>query len=156
MAATGYDLQVSNDYTETNPELGALFAEHIEIVAARHDHALERAGASHAIIYSGNPKNAFLDDYQMPFKPNPHFVHWLPLTHLPFSYIIYTPGERPVLVYFQPHDYWHVVPGEPDGYWCNAFDIRIVHTVGDIEQQPMDEMREALMMALAADGGNRV
>ena len=60
----------------------------------RHDHALEQAGASHAIIYSGNPKIAFQDDYQMPFKPNPHFVSWVPLTQLPFSYIVYTPGEE--------------------------------------------------------------
>ncbi len=123
---------MNSDYTDLNPALGALYAEHIEIVAARHDHALEQAGASHAVIYSGNPKIAFLDDYQMPFKPNPHFVNWAPLTRLPFSYIIYTPGETPVLIYYQPHDYWHVVPGAPDGYWTNKFDIRVVHSVDDI------------------------
>jgi len=123
---------MNSDYTDLNPTLGALYAEHIEIVAARHDHALEQAGASHAVIYSGNPKIAFLDDYQMPFKPNPHFVNWAPLTRLPFSYIIYTPGETPILIYYQPHDYWHVVPGAPDGYWTSKFDIRVVHSVDDI------------------------
>ncbi|MCH7538721.1 MAG: hypothetical protein IID57_12795, partial [Proteobacteria bacterium] len=84
---------MNDDYSDKNAALGALYAEHIEIVSARHDHALELAGASHAIISSGNPKIAFLDDYQMPFKPNPHFVSWAPLTHLPFSYIVYTRGE---------------------------------------------------------------
>jgi len=123
---------MNSNYTDSNPALGALYAEHIEIIAARHDHALEQAGASHAVIYSGNPKSAFLDDYQMPFKPNPHFVNWAPLTHLPFSYIIYTPGETPILIYYQPHDYWHVVPGAPDGYWASKFDIRIVHNVDDV------------------------
>ena len=132
MAATGYDLLMNSDYTDSNPALGALYAEHIEIIAAHHDHALEQAGASHAVIYSGNPKNAFLDDYQMPFKPNPHFINWAPLTHLPFSYIIYTPGETPILVYYQPHDYWHVVPGAPGGYWTSQFDIRVVHSVDDV------------------------
>ena len=132
MAATGYDLFMNSDYTDKNPALGALYAEHIEIVAARHDHALEQAGASHAVIYSGNPKIAFLDDYQMPFKPNPHFVSWAPLTQLPFSYIVYTPGETPVLIYYQPHDYWHVVPGAPSGYWTSEFDIRVVHTVDEV------------------------
>jgi len=121
-----------SDYTDKNPALGALYAEHAEILAARHDHALEQAGASHAVIYSGNPKIAFLDDYQMPFKPNPHFVAWAPLTQLPFSYIVYTPGKKPVLVYYQPRDYWHVVPGAPDGYWTRYFDIRIVHTVDEV------------------------
>lgn len=123
---------MNEDYSDQNPALGALYAEHIETVAARHDHALAQAGASHAVIYSGNPRIAFLDDYQMPFKPNPHFVSWAPLTCLPFSYIIYTPGETPVLIYYQPHDYWHVVPGSPDGYWTSSFDIRIVHTIEEV------------------------
>jgi Xaa-Pro dipeptidase len=127
------------DYSDKNPALGALYAEHIEIIAARHDHALEEAGASHAVIYSGNPRIAFFDDYQMPFKPNPHFVNWAPLTRLPFSYIVYTPGETPLLIYFQPHDYWHVVPGTPDGYWTDQFDIRIVHSLDDVaEHLPKD------------------
>jgi Xaa-Pro dipeptidase len=132
---------MNNDYSDKNPALGALYAEHIEIVAARHDHALEQAGASHAIIYSGNPKIAFLDDYQMPFKPNPHFVSWAPLTHLPFSYIVYTPGQTPVLIYFQPRDYWHVVPGSPSGYWTGQFDIRVVHTIEGVAEH-LPENRE--------------
>ena len=67
---------MDSDYSDKNPVLGALYTEHIETVAARHDHALEQAGASHVVIYSGNPKIAFLDDYHLPFKPNPHFVAW--------------------------------------------------------------------------------
>jgi len=123
---------MNSDYSDKNPALGALYAEHIETLTKRHDHALEKAGASHAVIYSGNPRIAFLDDYQMPFKANPHFVSWAPLIRLPFSYIVYTPGETPILIYFQPHDYWHVVPGAPDGYWTNQFDIRIVHTLDEV------------------------
>ncbi len=123
---------MNSDYGDKNPELGRLYASHVETVTARHDHALEQAGASHAVIYSGNPKVAFLDDYHHPFKANPHFVSWAPLTSLPFSYIVYTPGETPVLVYFQPRDYWHVVPGAPDGYWTGEFDIRIVHAIEDV------------------------
>jgi len=130
---------MNTDYSDKNPALGALYAEHIEIVTARHDHALEQAGASHAVIYSGNPRIAFLDDYQMPFKPNPHFVSWAPLTQLPFSYIIYTPGETPLLIYYQPKDYWHVVPGAPGGYWTSHFDIRVVHSLEDAaEHFPAD------------------
>ena len=123
---------MNNDYTNKNTSLGALYASHLQAVTRRHDHALEQAGASHAIIYSGNPKVAFLDDNNYPFKANPHFVSWVPLTRLPYSYIVYTPGETPVLIYFQPHDYWHVVPGGPDGYWTDHFDIRIVHAIEDV------------------------
>lgn len=129
------------DYSDNNAALGALYGAHLETLAARHDHALEQAGASHLIVYSGNPKFAFQDDYQMPFKPNPHFVGWLPLTNVPFSYVVYTPGEKPRLIYLQPHDYWHVVPGAPSGYWTSHFDIRIVHTIEEVAQH-FPEKRE--------------
>ena len=132
---------MNSDYTDKNPTLGALYKGHLETVTARHDHALEQAGASHLVIYSGNPKVAFLDDNYYPFKANPHFLSWAPLTNLPFSYIIYTPGETPVLVYFQPQDYWHVVPGAPDGYWTPYFDTRIVSAIEDVAAH-LPEQRE--------------
>lgn len=132
---------MKSDYTDKNPSLGALYKSHLDDVTARHDHALEKAGASHAVIYSGNPKVAFLDDYQYPFKANPHFAVWAPLTSLPFSYIVYAPGETPILIYYQPRDYWHVVPGAPEGYWTAHFDIRIVHEIDDIATH-LPEQRE--------------
>ena len=119
------------DYTDTNPALGALYGGHLDVIKSRHDVALEKAGASHAVVYSGNPRLAFLDDYYHPFKANPHFVSWVPLTAVPHSYLVYTPGKTPVLIYYQPHDYWHVVPGAPEGYWSAHFDIRVVHTIDE-------------------------
>ena len=71
---------MNNDYSDKNPTLGALYGGPLQTVTARHDRALEKAGASHAVIYSGNPKVAFLDDNYYPFKANPHFVSWAPLT----------------------------------------------------------------------------
>lgn len=120
------------DYSDRNPALGALYGAHLDEIRMRHDRALEQAGASHAVIFSGQPQRMFLDDNDYPFKANPHFVGWVPLTDLPFSYIVYTPGEVPVLVYYQPRDYWHVVPGAPDGYWAQHFDIRIVNDIDEI------------------------
>ena len=123
---------MNTDYSDRNPELGALYPAHIETVLARHDDALEKSGAAHAVIFSGSLKYAFLDDHSYPFMANPHFVSWVPLTALPVSYIVYTPGEKPILVYNQPRDYWHSVPGKPDGYWTSQFDIRVVHTIDDV------------------------
>jgi Xaa-Pro dipeptidase len=120
------------DFSDKNPNLGALYGAHLDEIRRRHDQALEQAGGSHAVIYSGNPKRMFLDDNDYPFKANPHFVNWVPLTRLPFSYIVYTPGETPVLIYYQPQDYWHVVPGTPDGYWTRHFDLRVVSTIDEI------------------------
>lgn len=136
---------MNNDYSTSGPPLGPLYAEHLASVTARHDRALEKAGASHVVVFSGGPKVAFLDDNYYPFKANPHFVGWAPLTKLPFSYIVYTPGQTPTLVYYQPRDYWHVVPGAPSGYWTSHFDIRIVHTLEDVAAE-LPERREQCIL----------
>ncbi|MDZ7642918.1 MAG: Xaa-Pro dipeptidase [Woeseiaceae bacterium] len=111
---------------------GGNYAAHVQEIAARHDHALEIAGASHAVIFSGAPRIRFLDDNAVPFVANPHFVSWLPLTDTPHCYIVYERGATPTLVYFQEKDYWHAPPAAPDGFWTSHFDIRIVHEPDDI------------------------
>ena len=115
-----------DDYSDRNAELGRLYPGHINTLLERHDRALASSGAASLILFSGSPKFAFLDDFQYPFKANPHFLSWVPLPQLPHSYLAYTPGEKPVLVYCIPHDYWHPVPAQPEGYWTACFDIRIV------------------------------
>ncbi len=123
---------MNDDFSDRNPELAALYPEHLDVVLARHDDALEKAGAAHVVIFSGAPKTAFLDDRTYPFRTNPHFLAWVPLADLPQSYIVYTPGEVPRLVYMQPKDYWHATPAAPDGYWSSSFDVRIVHTPDEV------------------------
>ena len=68
----------------------------------------------------------FLDDTPYPFKVNPQFKQWLPLTRHPHCWISYTPGNKPVLAYYQPDDYWHVPPSAPEGEWVEHFDIRVL------------------------------
>ena len=92
------------DYSDRNTELGRLYAGHVETVCARHDRALERSGAAHAVVFAGCPRTLFLDDQDYPFKANPHFLAWVPLADVPLSYIVYTPGEKPVLIYNIPRD----------------------------------------------------
>lgn len=113
--------------------LEAAYAGHIDSLVARHDRALSMAGASHAVVFSGASRLHFLDDNHYPFRANPHFVSWLPLTDTPFCYLVHTPGETPVLIYYQEKDYWHAPPAKPAGHWPSHFDIRIVHTLNDID-----------------------
>lgn len=112
--------------------LAALYPAHVSALKSRHDLVLERTGAGHAVVFSGAPRGVFLDDYNYPFKANPHFTSWLPLTDTPFCYLVYTPGETPVLVYYQEKDYWHVPPASPEGFWPDQFDIRVVHSLDDV------------------------
>jgi Xaa-Pro dipeptidase len=134
-----------DDYSDSNPGLARLYPDHIEELRARHDHALESAGAAHVVIFSGAPRIVFLDDAPYPFKANPHFLAWVPLPKLPLSYIIYTPGEKPRLIYYQPRDYWNPVPGRPAGYWTAYFDIVIVHDLDDVDEL-LPEHREKCIL----------
>lgn len=126
---------MADDYTTANTELGRLYAGHIETIGARYDRALDKCGAASVVIFSGAPRTVFLDDQHYPFRPNAHFLNWVPLPTLPYSYVVYTPGHKPILIYFSPRDYWNPVPGRPEGYWTAYFDVRVVHDTGEIAAQ---------------------
>ncbi|MGH8222833.1 MAG: Xaa-Pro dipeptidase [Woeseiaceae bacterium] len=128
-----------------------LYGAHVAEICARHDRALERAGAAHAVIFAGAPKPVFLDDYSYDFKPNPHFLGWVPLADHPFSVVVYSPGETPLLVYFQEKDYWHTPPADPEGFWTDEFDIRIVHTVEDIAAALPPDRERCIFIGEAED-----
>jgi Xaa-Pro dipeptidase len=109
-------------------DLAPLYAQHIATLRARADNALALGGFDHLLIAASTPLRKFLDDQDYPFIANPHFRHWLPLTDAPGSWVVYTPGGKPKLIFVQPRDYWHVVPDAPSGYWVDQFDITIVRT----------------------------
>ena len=108
--------------------LAKLYPGHLATLKLRTETALARAGLDHLVVAAGTPRYQFLDDRPYPFAANPHFKHWLPVTKAPGSWLIWTPGQKPKLVYLQPHDYWHVVPEVPAGYWVEHFDIAIIRT----------------------------
>ena len=108
------------------PDPAPLYADHLRALIARADTALARAGLEHLVIPSGRLHYQVFDDRDYPFAVNPHFKHWLPLTRVPDSWIIHTPGKRPQLIFNQPRDYWHVVPAAPSGWWVEHFDIHII------------------------------
>lgn len=107
-------------------DASTLYRAHLATIKARADRALEKSGFDHLVVAAGVEKTEFLDDRPYPFKPNPQFKAWLPLTRHPYCWIAYTPGRRPVLAYYQPDDYWHVPPAAPEGAWVDEFDIRVV------------------------------
>jgi len=107
---------------------GALYPDHLGVLARRADEALARGGFDHLVVPSGRLHYQVFDDRDYPYAVNPQFKSWLPLTRLPDSWLVYTPGKRPQLVYHQPHDYWHVVPAAPGGWWVEHFDIHVIRT----------------------------
>jgi Xaa-Pro dipeptidase len=109
-----------------NDRFAVLYPQHLETVKQRHDKALAETGYDHIIIFGGEIHIQFLDDTYYPFKVNPHFKAWLPVVDNPHCFIVYTPGEKPRLVYYQPVDYWYKPASAPSGYWTGHFDIRVI------------------------------
>src|SRR5690606_24177789 len=108
--------------------------------------ALQRGGFDHLVVPAGVLHYQFLDDRDYPFFVNPQFKHWLPVTRAPGSWVVYTPGRRPKLVYLQPADYWHAVPDAPAGYWVEHFDIVIIREAQDARAElPKDALRCAII-----------
>src|SRR4051812_1578889 len=101
----------------------SLFARHLQIVAKRAASALVAAGYDALLLHSGVPPLLFLDDHHLPFRVQAPFKVWAPLTDAPDSFVLFTPGRKPVLLVHQPVDYWHKSPEMPNDYWTGAFDI---------------------------------
>ncbi|MDT8320260.1 MAG: Xaa-Pro dipeptidase, partial [Xanthomonadales bacterium] len=102
------------------------YAAHVGAVQRRWEAAIEAENLAGVLVHSGTPLRSFLDDYEYAFRPNPHFLAWLPLTHHHDSALLVVPGEKPRLYYYQPVDYWYLPPADPEPWWADHFEIEIV------------------------------
>lgn len=125
---------------------GALYSHHLGVMTRRADEALARGGFDHLLVPSGTQHYQVFDDRDYPYAANPQFKTWLPLTQLPYSWLIHTPGKRPTLVFYQPFDYWHAVPDAPSGWWVEHFDIHIIRKPDEaLALLPKDPARCAIL-----------
>ena len=122
-----------------------LYAAHLDTLQARAAEALRRGGLDHLLVPSGNLHYQVFDDRDYPYAVNPQFKAWLPLTRAPGSWLVVTPGAKPKLLFLQPHDYWHVVPAAPSGYWVDHFDIVVIRTPEDAAKLLPDAARSAIL-----------
>ena len=102
-----------------------LYLSHLNVRLQQLSQILETQQRDGIVIPSGRPHRVYWDDNDYVFKPNFHFSLFVPEHGLPASYLLITPGKKPTLVYYQPADYWHVVPADPDSAWAEHFDVVI-------------------------------
>jgi len=108
--------------------VSAHYPEHVAECQARWERALEAEGYDAVLIHAGSEITSFLDDYHYPFRPNPHFLQWLPLTRHNDSALLVRPGRAPRLYYYQPDDYWYLPPTDPEPWWAEHFEVLQVRT----------------------------
>ncbi|HEY6640643.1 Xaa-Pro dipeptidase [Povalibacter sp.] len=111
--------------------LDSLYDDHLRILRQRTDEALAACGFDSLAIHSGRLWMQFLDDQPYPFKVNPHFKSWAPLTDTPDCWILYEPGKPLRLLFLQPNDYWHKTPQMPSEYWAARFHIEVMREASE-------------------------
>jgi Xaa-Pro dipeptidase len=107
-------------------ELDALFAAHSKIMGQRCAAALALGDFDALLVHSGAAPVVFADDQLYPFRTNATFKSFVPLTDVPDSWLYLKPGQRPLLLFSSPLDFWHKSQPLPQGYWTRHFDIRAV------------------------------
>ncbi len=103
--------------------LDELYSEHLSVLMRRADAALAATGFDALVVHAGTPPMLFLDDQAYPFKVNPHFKAWVPITDNPGCVLIYAPGSRPRLLFHRPDDYWHKPARLPREPWAENLEI---------------------------------
>ncbi|HWX79393.1 MAG TPA: Xaa-Pro dipeptidase [Steroidobacteraceae bacterium] len=107
----------------SDSRLDQLFAEHLTTLMQRTDRSLAATGFDALVIPAGRPPLQFLDDQDYPFKVNPQFKAWVPIVDNPRSVLVYAPGARPTLLFYQPNDFWHKPARMPQQSWSACVNL---------------------------------
>jgi Xaa-Pro dipeptidase len=114
----------------TTPDAGldALYRAHLTTMNTRLEAALAATGFDGLVIFAGDLLAPPRDDVDYPFRVEPHFAAWLPLDRLPGAALVLEPGRTPILLYPQADDFWHAPARDPEGFWVEHFDVRVITT----------------------------
>ena len=112
-------------------DLDDLYPAHLRVLIGRADRILAEAGFDALVIHAGAPPTQFLDDQDYPFKVNPHFKAWVPVTDNPHCVLVHVPGRTPQLLFYRPDDYWHKPAPLPTAAWTGSLDLQPLGRPGD-------------------------
>lgn len=136
----------------------AAYEDHVKRLCQRYESIAGRLGYEAIVVGSGALEYRFLDDQSHPFTASAHFLQWIPLLEHPGSAVIFRPGRKPVLIVYQPADYWYQPPPLPPEDISKHFELRIIRNTQDIAGElPPDSRHLALLgpeaqwQGLAAD-----
>ncbi|MBN3098567.1 Xaa-Pro dipeptidase [Pectobacterium brasiliense] len=115
-------------------KLASLYHHHLATLQARAQAVLARHQLDALLIHSGELLTVFLDDHDYPFKVNPQFKAWVPVTHVPNCWLWVDGVNPPKLWFYSPVDYWHNVAPVPESFWTEDIDITVLRNADDIGQ----------------------
>ncbi|MBP2169246.1 Xaa-Pro dipeptidase [Erwinia toletana] len=114
--------------------LVTLYKDHISVLQQRAQQLLARFKLDAMLIHSGELLTVFLDDHSYPFKVNPQFKAWVPVTQVPNCWLWVDGVNKPKLWFYSPVDYWHNVEPLPDSFWTDEIEIIQLKNADEIAQ----------------------
>ncbi len=115
--------------------MASLYQQHIAKLQQHARTVLERHQLDALLIHSGEPISLFLDDQDYPFKANPHFKAWVPVTQVPHCWLLVDGVNKPKLWFYSPVDYWYCVAALPESFWTTEVDLQPLRKADDIASQ---------------------
>jgi len=112
--------------------LVTLYQEHVKTLQQRAQQVLARHNLDAMLIHSGELLTVFLDDHRYPFKVNPQFKAWVPVTQVPNCWLWIDGVNKPKLWFYSPVDYWHNVEPLPQAFWTDEIDVVALKNADDI------------------------
>ena len=111
-----------------------LYQTHIATLQQRAQQVLARNKLDAMLIHSGELLTVFLDDHDYPFKVNPQFKAWVPVTQVPNCWLWIDGVNKPKLWFYSPVDYWHNVEPLPNSFWTEAVEVMGLKSADEIAQ----------------------
>lgn len=111
-----------------------LFTQHQQYLQKNVTAILEKVGFEQLVIGAGSLHYYFEDDQSTPFRVYHHFAHWCPIEgeeHV----IVFKPGQKPKLYFYEPKDFWHEFLPIGNPFWAASFDIISCDKVETINQE---------------------
>lgn len=99
-----------------------LFRQHHLTRQKQTEKILDDCNYNGLVISSGGPEYYFQDDQEIPFKPNPQFLHWIPLFNQN-TFLHIRPGQKTKLILLRPRDHWHEKQSEQEITGLNNFEV---------------------------------
>jgi Xaa-Pro dipeptidase len=103
--------------------LDQLYKPHLQTLMRRAEQSLAASGFDAMVIHAGSAPTQFLDDQDYPYKVNPHFKAWVPITDNPRCMLVVAPNARPKVLFYRPNDYWHKPAALPREPWTAEVDL---------------------------------
>ncbi|GGX71860.1 Xaa-Pro dipeptidase [Saccharospirillum salsuginis] len=108
-----------------------MYIAHLKALVDRYEQALNTHGYDCVVISSGSLAMVAEDDRAYPYNPRPFAQQWVPYDIDPDTFIVFTPGDKPRLLWPARADFWHLTPQAPGGEWAGYWSVEAATGLDD-------------------------